>query len=761
MPRASPFASPPPSPPRQGGAAGGRRSGERPTPKTWTEQSFELAGSAKAEARGSDSAHWCWARFSGTGSGGAARGGPRREQKERGERPKGGNGGLRTRAVDTKRKSVLWLSVTTLLVAMLLLVRAEMLPARTMTATRAACFSAMCAVFLSHDAINRLIGQRFDDEAMERRFTDERVGYARTAAEGTALMLQLGFGTLEGSLVFRPTLGYAAVAGLNAIIMYTYRDILRSPAAAPARPYGLSIAWLGSMTWVDWTRSVLYIWLPIYATAIQTERWLQSEQYALMYQVAIPITMLVIPGVTIADHLGNVLNFLGFFAPYHWRRYTFWGPLLGMNLMMLLYRRAERECFRRESAANAQLSRALRFLSHEVRNQVGPCSSIIAAQQFNNPDDQRALLLALGSVNGILSNVLLMAQLDDEKAPVSFPRRIFRLRDWMDVTAAIGQQNVRDGVEFLLAAGDSDIAEQWVLGALPALTQVVSNVLSNACKFTSEGAVVLSWTFVEALVAHEDGAKDRRSSGDDSVVMNIEVVCEDTGCGIPQEKLPGLLGHFGQVQSGDPARHEGTGLGMPLAKRLLERMGGTFEVRSQVGVGTTVRMTVSLPARRPETDAAADAAGGGALIARLLSRIHLPRDLTKDVLAVDDSRLCRMVYERACRQKGLTVALAGDGIEAVQRVQDGEKFGLVILDHDMPQMDGLNAAAACRAAGYCGVMIMVTGNEYTDRERENRCKRCGLDHIFTKGDVPGINGLLDAWGDRRQRQEGAGAGEAQ
>lgn len=611
--------------------------------------------------------------------------------------------------------------------------------------------SAYAAVLFWLNPINSALGLRFEDEAMERRFTDERVGYARTEAETFACVLLCVWGVIEMWLTFRQKCALSMV--VNIAIIGTYPPLLRRSGASEARPYGLHA---GGITVAMYVRLVTFLWIPLTHTLCGTEQMFESELFATVYIIAIPIMQLVIPGVSFADHLAQRLMFVGFFAPAHYTHCSFWGPLVGMLMLLYLYLRAEREVFRQESNANARLLTALHFLSHETRNLVGPCMSMIAAQKFEPPGDQHAIMVALGSVNGILSNVLLMAQLDDNKAtPVCFPTRPFQLRDWVEVTAAIGRQNVREGVRFVLAI-DSEVSEkqQWVLGALPALNQVVSNVLSNACKFTAHGSVTLRWSFTERLapVAHAQTVPEDSAANDDDIiegttttgatVVDVVVVCEDTGCGIPDKMMPEIFETFGRVRRGI-GQHDGTGLGLPLSKRLLESMGGRFDMKSHVGQGTSICIAVSLPRITLE---AIDVNGECDLIARLLSRIlSTPSNVTKDVLAVDDSKLCRMVYERACRQRGLSVALSADGTEAVQRVQEGQFFGLIILDNEMPMMSGGNTSAACRAAGYTGAIIMVTGNEYSDTARRRLCSRFGLDHIFTKGDLPGVNGLIEAW----------------
>lgn len=278
----------------------------------------------------------------------------------------------------------------------------------------------------------------------------------------------------------------------------------------------------------------------------------------------------------------------------------------------------------------------------------------------------------------------------------------------------------------------------WVQGSLPALTQVLSNVVSNASKFTSSGTIVLAWEILEHATS-----------------IDVTLVCRDTGCGIPEDKVPQLLSEFARVRC-TTNENEGTGLGLPLSKRIVETLGGTFELRSAVGVGTAVRIAINLRRASSATGMTADGSHDKArtVVARMASRICEPLTqsslMHRDVLVVDDSRLCRMVLGRAAKKCGLSVTYASDGLEALEHVQRRHVYGLIIMDNEMPSMNGLDATAAIRAFGYGGAIVMVTGNAHTDDEIEDLRLTYGLDFVFTKGERPSVDDLLVEWSSSRR-----------
>ncbi len=209
------------------------------------------------------------------------------------------------------------------------------------------------------------------------------------------------------------------------------------------------------------------------------------------------------------------------------------------------------------------------------------------------------------------------------------------------------------------------------------LKQVLSNLVGNALKFTERGQVVLS----ARLEAHEGSPRVR-----------LEVT--DTGIGIPLPVQGSLFEAFSQVDGSLTRKHGGTGLGLAICKQLVTLMGGTIEVQSSPGAGST--FSVSLPLiEAPARGAAPEVAG---------TRVH--------TLIVDDNAANRFVLEELLTGWGFAHASAGsaDGaLQAMARARAASNaFGLVITDMDMPELDGVTLARRVQSAGPHLPVILLT-----------------------------------------------------
>jgi signal transduction histidine kinase/CheY-like chemotaxis protein len=236
------------------------------------------------------------------------------------------------------------------------------------------------------------------------------------------------------------------------------------------------------------------------------------------------------------------------------------------------------------------------------------------------------------------------------------------------------------------------------------LRQVLTNLISNAIKFTPAGTVS-----VRAAIG--SGATE------DPTVVRLEVV--DTGMGIPADRLHRLFESFSQVDASTSRRFGGTGLGLAISKRLVELMGGQIGVRSEVGRGTTFWFTVRLgvaqavPAPPPLIDATGRTGG-----------LHL--------LVADDNEINRFLAGELLRRSGHTCDLVEDGEAAVNAAAAGS-YDAILMDCQMPTVDGLEATRQIRRREGAGqhVPILALTAEAIDGDRE-RCLAAGMDGYVTK-----------------------------
>ena len=316
-------------------------------------------------------------------------------------------------------------------------------------------------------------------------------------------------------------------------------------------------------------------------------------------------------------------------------------------------------------AASRAKSEFLANMSHEIRT---PLNGVIGMADLLSRADLPAreqemveTIRASGeTLNRLLSDILDLAKI--EAGHVSIDEEPFHLgqalRGVADLYALKGQEK---GVELKLAVAPD--VDRMVHGDVVRVRQVVTNLVSNAVKFTSVGSV--------AIGARMDGAGR----------LLIEV--RDTGVGFDETVKDQIFGRFQQADGSITRRFGGTGLGLSITRQLVELMGGDIDCESQPGEGAVFR--VRLPFRPAE--AAGVPAGAAQTAAGAEVRLQ--------VLAVDDHPTNRKVVEMILTEAGADVTTAADGAEALQLVAD-QPFDLVLMDMQMPVMDGLAATRAIR-----------------------------------------------------------------
>jgi CheY-like chemotaxis protein len=243
------------------------------------------------------------------------------------------------------------------------------------------------------------------------------------------------------------------------------------------------------------------------------------------------------------------------------------------------------------------------------------------------------------------------------------------------------------GLAFSLEIADA--AKGWRRGDADRLRQVVGNLLSNAVKFTPKGSVA-------ALV--DVGDTD-----------GLRIVVRDSGVGIPAEKLATLFEKFTQADNSATRRFGGTGLGLAICRELIHMMGGTIQVESREGEGSTFTVDLPLPRCRLEALHGEDGLGAN-------------EDGNLRILAAEDNPTNQQVLRAVLGSLGIEVDIVPDGKEAVAAWRGGT-YDLVLMDIQMPVMDGIAATAAIRAGEAASgrkrtPIIAVTANALTHRVAE-------------------------------------------
>lgn len=252
-----------------------------------------------------------------------------------------------------------------------------------------------------------------------------------------------------------------------------------------------------------------------------------------------------------------------------------------------------------------------------------------------------------------------------------------------------------------------------LLGDQTRLQQVLLNYGTNAIKFTKAGAVTLRFKLTEA--------------SDDSVLLRVEVV--DTGIGIAPDKLRKLFSAFEQADNSITREYGGTGLGLAINKRLAQLMGGNVGADSKEGEGSTFWMTARLKKGEPVPAPAAQPVTHQGPAEQALARDHLGAR----ILLVEDEPVNREVATQFLLLMQPHLDVARDGIEAIE-MASRNRYDLILMDMQMPRMDGLEASRRIRAlpgqAQQRTPIVALTANAFA--EDKARCLDAGMDDLITK-----------------------------
>jgi signal transduction histidine kinase len=324
----------------------------------------------------------------------------------------------------------------------------------------------------------------------------------------------------------------------------------------------------------------------------------------------------------------------------------------------------EADARRMAEASSRAKSEFLANVSHEIRT---PLNAVLGMAQVMARDPlsqvQRGRLEVIGeggkALLAILDTILDLSKveagrLDLDVAPFDLGAVLTQAADrYRPLILELG-------LAFHLEVAP-EVSGVW-LGDGARLGQILGNLLSNALKFTATGSICLR------AVRHEGG-------------LRIEVA--DTGIGIAADKQAAVFETFTQADASTSRRYGGTGLGLTISRRLVELMGGELTVASLVGVGSTFRVDAPLrPVSTPIASAPAEVAsspGSGAL----------------RLLAAEDNAVNRTILSALLEPFGVELVLVGDGLEAVA-AWDGARFDLILMDIQMPNLNGLDATVEIR-----------------------------------------------------------------
>lgn len=359
----------------------------------------------------------------------------------------------------------------------------------------------------------------------------------------------------------------------------------------------------------------------------------------------------------------------------------------------------------REAAIAAAGARQdfLAVMSHEIRtpmNAVVGLAHLLDESELN-PDQKQWAATIRQSADALLvmlSDILDFSRIESGRMTVErvgmSPAEV--LSGAVDVVRSAAERT-----HVVLAVDLVDLPPR-VLSDPTRIRQIVLNLLSNAVKFTPKGEIRLAAHFTDG---------------------RLEVTVSDTGIGIPADRMDSLFEAFTQVDTSTTRRFGGTGLGLAISERLATALGGRLTATSEVGVGTTFSLSIPVEAiasaPRPDSVQVSDVAD--------LARLR--------VLVVEDNPVNRMVFRAILQQWGIVPEEADNGQVGVERVV-AETFDAVVMDIQMPVMDGYDAMRAIVSKLGDRRPFLVSHSANVGREDYERAKACGADAHLPKPATP-------------------------
>ncbi len=367
----------------------------------------------------------------------------------------------------------------------------------------------------------------------------------------------------------------------------------------------------------------------------------------------------------------------------------------------------------KESAESSNKSKGefLANMSHEIRTPLNGVFGMLQLLQTTSLNSVQVeyVQTALDSSSSLLSviNDILDFSIIEANA-LNIVEEKFLIRETLQaLTANFAFQAKKKGIS-LSCEVDPNIPKT-VVGDSARIRQVLFNLVGNSLKFTEKGTIRIELTLLP----------DKRPDGS----LNILFTVSDTGMGISDSLLPMLFEPFAQAEEARARRFNGTGLGLGIVKRLVNLMGGNVSIESEKGIGTTILFTINL---KQDVDSLEKKEKVAPLSTAIRQRLN--------ILLAEDDPTNRIVATRMLEKAGHSVTCASTGKQAVQLVRDNA-FDCVLMDVQMPEMDGLEATRVIRSSQGTGresSMPIIALTAHAMKGDRERFLSAGMDGYIAK-----------------------------
>jgi two-component system sensor histidine kinase EvgS len=380
---------------------------------------------------------------------------------------------------------------------------------------------------------------------------------------------------------------------------------------------------------------------------------------------------------------------------------------------------------RRAQCSEMEKSRFLAVMSHEIRTPMNSVMASLELLQTSKEANERHEYIEIAHASAsqlleLLDNVLDHSRLESDGMTLS--AGVFALAPFIDSIMATHQAQAQRKTLALTCKMAPVLREMWIIADAQRLSQILNNLLSNALKFTERGSVTLRLT---------------RQEHDNEHIM-LQMAVTDTGPGIPLQAQADLFQAWKQVNRDTLGGQSGSGLGLYICHELAQLMNGDLQLSSQPGQGTTLTLQVPVTLTQPSSGTVAP------------EEAVLPRFRAGTaVLVVEDHPVNQILLRAQLEKMGCEITLAQTGQQALTLIAEENYFDMVLLDCNLPDMDGYQVARKLReleTRQEREAMPVIAISALSDAAHRQRCHDSGMSDVLTKPvNLAALSAMLLTW----------------